>query len=289
MSNATIIFPDIKDFERRRFENYIKEKNFLDVRKLDDETFEVSNPEKNVFYRVTKNITEDGVVFAECTCKDFSGRCMEYEPIPARCKHIFACLDWHKTQTKKPQESETKYQPQQQPHPQPQPQKENREQEREEKSMEAKKFDPQKYLIKVKGKDYLEVKFRLHWFRIEHPEWGIKTEIVKLDTERGIVVVRADILNDQGRPVSSGLKMELQKNFFDYCEKAETGAIGRALAALGYGTLQCFDMDEGIENGRIADSPVQVPAKNMLKGRNGNGRTGNKDTPVEIKKVIDRW
>ncbi|RJR12591.1 hypothetical protein C4588_01825 [Candidatus Parcubacteria bacterium] len=291
MNTSTITMPDIKDFERRRFENFIKEKNFLEVRKLDDETYEVSNPEKNVFYRVTKNMTEDGVVFAECTCKDFTGRCMDFTPIPARCKHIFACLDWHKTQTKKPQEAE-KSQQQQQPQEQsPQPEKENREPEREEKNMEAKKFDPQKYLIKVKGKDYLEVKFRLHWFRTEHKDWGIQTTIQKLDLERGIAVVKAEVFDEKGNLRSSGMKMELQKNFFDYCEKAETGAIGRALAALGYGTLQTFDLDEGIENGRIADSPVQLPAKNAVRGKNGNGngKTGIKNTDVNINKVIERW
>ncbi len=127
------------------------------------------------------------------------------------------------------------------------------------------KFDPKKYMIKFGGKDYLEVKFRLHWFRLEHCDWQIITEIVKLDLLRGIAVVKASVLNDKGEVLSSGHKMEYQKNFFDFLEKAETGAIGRALAALGYGTLQCFDLDEGIEEGRIVDAPVSfgsdAPAK----------------------------
>jgi len=127
------------------------------------------------------------------------------------------------------------------------------------------KFDPKKYTIKLHGKEYLEVKFRLHWFRSEKPLWGIKTEIVKLDLERGIVIIRADIYDEQGNHRSSGMKMEFQKNFQDYCEKAETGSIGRALASLGYGTLQCFDLEEGIEEGRISDSPVSNPQK-------GNGK-----------------
>lgn len=129
--------------------------------------------------------------------------------------------------------------------------------------MDNKKFNPEKYLIKVKGKDYLEVKFRLHWFRQEKPEWDIITELVRLNEEKGFAVVRADILDEQGKHRSSGIKTEYQKTFFDYVEKAETGAIGRALSSLGYGTLQCFDIDECLEPGkeRICDSPVSLPQK----------------------------
>ena len=276
MGATAEVLPDIRDFERKRFENYIREKNFLEVEKVDDETFEVRNPMKNVMYTVTKNMTADGVIYAECTCKDFTGRCIEYEPIPAKCKHIIACLDWRR---ENPQQNKQQHE------------------EREEPIM-GKQFDPQKYLIKIKGKDYLEVKFRIHWFRQEKPDWGIRTEIVKLDLERGVAIIRADVFDEQGQHKSSGIKMEYQKNFFDFAEKAETGSIGRALAALGYGTLQCFDMDEGLEKNRIVDAPVQLSTyKNKGNGRPVNGKSGNGKNsgkivtmpPEEINRVIKRW
>ncbi|RJR08353.1 hypothetical protein C4588_05785 [Candidatus Parcubacteria bacterium] len=291
MSNSvaeTIPELDIEQFEKRRYENYIREKNFLSVKKLDDDTFEVSNAVKNVFYRVTKSITDTGKVIAQCTCKDFSGRCLEYNP-PARCKHVWACLDWKKSQEKQQQQKE----------------KEERE---EEKNMEVKKsFDPKQYLIQVKGKDYLQVVYRLHWFRQEKPLWGIKTEIVKLDLERGIAVVRADVFDENGVHKSSGLKMEYQKHFFDFCEKAETGAIGRSLAGLGYGTLQSLDMDEGLERERLVDAPVSLPSQNAAtpsgkystSSRGGNGKTGSGgngkstgkivETPPDVQRAIERW
>ena len=128
-------------------------------------------------------------------------------------------------------------------------------------------FDTHKYLIKVSGRDYLEVKFRLHWFRLEHAAWDIRTDLVHLDLEKGIALVRADIFDEKGNHKSSGLKMEVKSSFGDFCEKAETGAIGRALAALGYGTLQTFDLEEGIEKGRIADAPVKLDRDK------GNGKT----------------
>ena len=49
-------------------------------------------------------------------------------------------------------------------------------------------------------------------------------------------------------------KKETEVGFPDYIEKAETGAVGRALAMCGYGTLQAPEFDEGE---RIADAPIE--------------------------------
>ena len=49
-------------------------------------------------------------------------------------------------------------------------------------------------------------------------------------------------------------KKETESGFPDYIEKAETGAIGRALAMCGYGTLQAPEFDE---QDRLADTPVE--------------------------------
>ena len=54
-------------------------------------------------------------------------------------------------------------------------------------------------------------------------------------------------------PKSSGYGSESVKDFGDYLEKAETKAVGRALAMLGYGTQFAPELDEG---DRIVDSPV---------------------------------
>jgi hypothetical protein len=40
-------------------------------------------------------------------------------------------------------------------------------------------FDASKYLTKLSGKDYLEVKWRLLWLRTLHPDAVIETELVK--------------------------------------------------------------------------------------------------------------
>lgn len=150
--------------------------------------------------------------------------------------------------------------------------------------MSNNKFEPKKYLIKVKGKDYLEVKFRLHWFRSEHPDWDINTELIKLDIEKGIAVARADISDKDGIHKSAGIKMEYQKNFADYVEKASTGAIGRALASLGYGTLQSLDLEEG----RIVDSSGGYNSNTNYNASTGNNNnTPRKASQKQVKFIND--
>jgi hypothetical protein len=53
---------------------------------------------------------------------------------------------------------------------------------------------------------------------------------------------------------ATATKRETKKDFSDHTEKAETSAVGRALAMLGYGTqFALSDLDEG---NRLADSPL---------------------------------
>jgi len=59
-------------------------------------------------------------------------------------------------------------------------------------------------------------------------------------------------------PVNQGGKNEAENGFPDYIEKAETGAVVRALAMCGYGTLQAPEFDEGE---RISDTPIETKEK----------------------------
>ena len=107
-------------------------------------------------------------------------------------------------------------------------------------------------IMQLKGKDYLQVAHRLVWFREEHPTWSIETEFVQLNDK--FAIARATIRDDAGRIISTAHKREDQGHFGDFMEKAETGALGRALAYVGYGTQFCADeIDEGT---RIVDAPT---------------------------------
>ena len=62
----------------------------------------------------------------------------------------------------------------------------------------------------------------------------------------------------EGRQIASAHGSETKRDFGDYFEKAETKAVGRALAYAGYGTQYVGEeLDEGE---RIVDSPVERSA-----------------------------
>jgi hypothetical protein len=107
-------------------------------------------------------------------------------------------------------------------------------------------------ILNFKGKDYLQVAYRLVWFREEHADWSIETDFVYQNKQSALV--KALIKDPLGRVIASSHKEESMKDFpAGFREKAETGAIGRALALCGYGTQFEPEFDEGT---RIVDSPV---------------------------------
>jgi hypothetical protein len=128
-------------------------------------------------------------------------------------------------------------------------------------------FDPQPHLIqlprKVKDKatghyttvydDYLEVRWRLVMFRDRYPHGIITTEEICVDLDRGYARYRATVADGEGGQ-ASGYGTETQAGFADYVERAETRALGRALAVLGFGTQ--FVGQDLTEGEHIVDAPV---------------------------------
>jgi len=149
-------------------------------------------------------------------------------------------------------------------------------------------------ILDLRGKPYLQVAHRLVWFREEHPDWSITTQYV--ETGENHAIAKATITDAGGRVIATGHKCEDRKGFADFIEKAETGAIGRALAACGYGTQFAPDLDEGE---RLADAPVQRPKANPY-GKQNNALAAqlnrnlaaiktNTDIKQTEKSVKDLW
>ncbi len=113
-------------------------------------------------------------------------------------------------------------------------------------------FDPKSKVSNLRGKEYLEVKWRLVWFRDERKNGSIQTEVVSTSP----LMVKATVLDD-GKILATGYGSAQVKQGAVWAgreiEKAETAAIGRALAHAGYGT-QFTDEDEG---DNLADSPIE--------------------------------
>ncbi len=102
--------------------------------------------------------------------------------------------------------------------------------------------------------DYLEVKWRMVWFRNENRE-NTKTSIRDkiIDPQSRFAYYELEVVDSKGN-VEVGVGSETGDDFEDYIEKAYTKAYGRALAALGYGTQFAPELEEG---NNIVDSPIE--------------------------------
>ncbi|MDQ2806949.1 MAG: hypothetical protein M3Z04_08580 [Chloroflexota bacterium] len=148
-------------------------------------------------------------------------------------------------------------------------------------------FDPSRYLTKIDGRDYLEVKWRLLWLRTEYPAARISTRLVKF--EDGFALFRAEATLPSGA-AATGWGSETIHDFADYIEAAETKAIGRALAGLGFGTQFCRDFDFAAEarvelpRAQVVDAPVAAPGTTLtpVAERIGNGRPPLLMTPRPV-------
>ena len=121
-------------------------------------------------------------------------------------------------------------------------------------------MDVKKHLVKLQGKDYLPVAARIVAFREAHPTGVISTELVGMEP---VVIVRASIHSADGVQLATGYGTAPLAGKGSYAgrgiEKAETAAIGRALAHAGFGTLYATDANDD-DGDNLADSPIPAPA-----------------------------
>lgn len=126
------------------------------------------------------------------------------------------------------------------------------------------RFDPRPYIIRLPNGEYLEVKWRMVWFRQEHPAGRIDTEVLEVTPDYARVRATASYPIEVGGQIEwalgtgHGTATRTAKQYGDrYVERAETAAIGRALAALGYGTQYASELSEA--DGDLSDAPVSRP------------------------------
>ena len=94
--------------------------------------------------------------------------------------------------------------------------------------------------INIKGKEYIPVNERLIELKKLHPDYSLISEIVSpVEKSDQYVIIKASVLDENGRVLATGHAMELQKtkgvNETSHVENCETSAWGRALGCLGIG------------------------------------------------------
>ena len=117
-------------------------------------------------------------------------------------------------------------------------------------------------IVNIRGKEYQTVALRVQKFREANPRWQIYTEIVKCD--ENVVIIRCDICDEAGVHVASGHAEEFrassQINSTSALENCETSAIGRALAAAGFGGTEFASANE-MQNAIYQQKPKATPKK----------------------------
>lgn len=143
--------------------------------------------------------------------------------------------------------------------------------------------------LNLKGKDYLQVAHRIVWFREMHPDWPIITTIVSNTAEGSIVC--AEIHSSTGTVLATAHKAQSAKGFpGGYLEKAESGAVGRALAFLGFGTAFAQELEESETDDMsfLADTPLPNPAaKFRIPVGKNKGKLLDELTSEEINNYIN--
>jgi hypothetical protein len=128
----------------------------------------------------------------------------------------------------------------------------------------SERFDPRRHLIRLQGQEYLEVRWRLVWLRQEHPDAQIVTQIIEHNRDEPYAIVRATVTIPGGGTATGTVIQEPTGATRDYIANGETSAIGRALAALGYGTQFAAELDQGV--GRRQAGGRRLPPRATLNG-----------------------
>ena len=115
--------------------------------------------------------------------------------------------------------------------------------------------DLRPYMINLKGKQYLTVAGRLVWFNAVNADGhiGIETHFDVLDLDKKIAVCTCTLRDRRdGTILAQATKMEDAKGFVDFAEKAQTGALGRALALIvGPGASRLSDSGSPAAHGGL--------------------------------------
>ena len=149
-------------------------------------------------------------------------------------------------------------------------------------------FNPADFTRQLPNEDgstslYLDVKYRLLWFRLHRPKGKIDTEIIHVDDKSAVVCCK--LYEDKADPADQYVARSCAQRFIStekfgdrYLEIAETAALGRVLAAAGYGTQFCGSTD--MFGDIIADVPIDL---SMMEDDQDNTPDGSSRVMHQVK------
>ncbi|MFM9108767.1 MAG: hypothetical protein ACKOWF_18940 [Chloroflexota bacterium] len=117
----------------------------------------------------------------------------------------------------------------------------------------------------LRGQNYLPVADRVVWLHEttrtgleEAAGYAIETEPLRIEPEAAMFRATVTVFGPGGSVIrrTTGTGTETPSDFGDYVEKAETKAVGRALAYAGFGTAAAEE-----ESGLIVDAPRRAAGR----------------------------
>ena len=109
--------------------------------------------------------------------------------------------------------------------------------------------------INIHGKQYVEVKERIKYFRENFKDWSLTSEVIDLTDDR--CVIKATISNEKDRVIASGIAYESKGSSYinktSFIENCETSAWGRALANIGIGLDVAIASADEVLNAKAQD------------------------------------
>lgn len=145
--------------------------------------------------------------------------------------------------------------------------------------------------IKIHGKEYVEVKERVKFFRENYKDWSLTSEILELTEKRCVII--STVADLEGRKRATGIAYEILTNHgvnkTSFIENCETSANGRALANLGIMIDKGIASAEEVRNAKAQDfkkAKTQILTADKFEAMISAIEEGNSD---QVKKRLSSY
>lgn len=152
----------------------------------------------------------------------------------------------------------------------------------EERASALEAYNPAKHLIKIKSrdggvKDYYPAAWRLYELNLRYECANFTSEIVFMDCERDLVIVKCRLFIGPDFEMSGKKTEAMKSGKLSQLDKVETAAKARCARDIGIGTEYALDMDDP------HDVPVKLPLNVQI------GKVKQKALEIGVAKDATEW